>query len=750
MASTNFLLRQTGYASAGGQLKENSIHELLASGVIVSEDWEAVAEATREALMSCADTDERLARLVELGLLTEYQAARVSAGNTFGLVLGNYRVLDRLGAGGMGIVYKGEHIEMRRPVAIKVVPLTVDHDPRALPRFLAEIRILGQLHHPNIVTAIDCGKVMACDHHAGGLRYFVMEYVAGQDLENYIKSWGPLPPSKACELMHQVASALAETHKYQLVHRDIKPSNILITPEGQAKLLDFGLARQFRNRLTEPGTALGTLDFMAPEQALDATRVDIRADLHGVGGTLFWCLTGRLPFPSQGSIMEDVARRQTQPPPQARTFRPEIPAELDTVISRLLAPDPNARYDSPDAVMRALLPFLPGKSAEQPVLVTTPAVRTPAAAAAESPPGHSVLIVDDEEGVRGFCRHVLQADGHHCDEAFSGRAALVKTAAKPYDLVLLDIDMPDLSGIQVLRLLREKPTAEHMKVVMFSGRASADEMAQTLLAGADDYLTKPFSMVQLRGRIKAALRLKEAQDRADLLYRDLLGANAKLEQSVQARETSLVQARSGLVLALSKLVEQRDCETGGHLLRLQRYCRTLAEEAANAGAFPGVVDRNFVDMLWSCVPLHDIGKVALPDHILLKPGQLTPDERIIMQAHTLIGAETLAEVARQHDFATDFLQMAIEVARHHHERHDGGGYPDRLAGSDIPLSARFTAIADVYDALRARRIYKPAITHTASVELMLHGSPGQFDPALMRLFERVAERFEQIFRDLPD
>jgi HD-GYP domain-containing protein (c-di-GMP phosphodiesterase class II) len=148
------------------------------------------------------------------------------------------------------------------------------------------------------------------------------------------------------------------------------------------------------------------------------------------------------------------------------------------------------------------------------------------------------------------------------------------------------------------------------------------------------------------------------------------------------------------------------------------------------------------------VPLHDIGKAALPDHVLNKPGPLTTEERLIMQAHTTIGADTLREVARQHPFATAFLHVAIDIARGHHERWDGTGYPDRLAGPDIPLVARIVALADVYDGLRSRRVYKPGLSHHTAVLTMVEGSHGQFDPALLEVFRRIAPQFDRVYRDL--
>src|ERR1019366_8859499 len=209
------------------------------------------------------------------------------------------------------------------------------------------------------------------------------------------------------------------------------------------------------------------------------------------------------------------------------------------------------------------------------------------------------------------------------------------------------------------RHLREAPPIPHLKIVMISGQSTTDEMAKMLLAGADDYLTKPFSMIQMKSRIKTALRLKDAQDHSDVLNQYLLTVNAEMEHNLTARNSDLVHARNALVLALAKLVEHRDSETGAHLARLQRYSRCLAENAAGMAIFAGQIDDNFIEMVGCCAPLHDIGKVALPDYILLKPGQLTPDERILMQAHTIISAETLLEVSKQHGAALAFLQMGI-------------------------------------------------------------------------------------------
>ncbi|MFO0822270.1 MAG: response regulator [Gemmataceae bacterium] len=358
-----------------------------------------------------------------------------------------------------------------------------------------------------------------------------------------------------------------------------------------------------------------------------------------------------------------------------------------------------------------------------------------------------VLIVDDQPDIRRLCRVALLSEGFACDEAGTGPDAVSLAAKHAYDLVLLDVDLPGFNGEEVLKQLRQRPLTAHLKVVMFSGTATGDELSRILLAGADDFLTKPFSMVQLRARVKASLRLKDAQDRSDVLNRELLQVNTELEQALDDRDGELIRARNGLVLALAKLIEHRSAETGLHLMRLQQYCRVLADEAVKLPAFSTVLDANFIRTLEDCAPLHDIGKAALPDNILNKPGPLDPQERAIMQTHTTIGADTLREVARRYPFATSFLHMAIDIARHHHERWDGTGYPDKLAGDRIPVSARLLAIADVYDALRSRRVYKPGLTHSTSVMTMVDGSPGHFDPALLEVFKKVADQFDRVFRE---
>jgi cyclic di-GMP phosphodiesterase len=205
-----------------------------------------------------------------------------------------------------------------------------------------------------------------------------------------------------------------------------------------------------------------------------------------------------------------------------------------------------------------------------------------------------------------------------------------------------------------------------------------------------------------------------------------------------------------LIFAMAKMAELRGQETAGHLLRMQQYARVLAEEAMRLPAFNPLIDAVFVRLLERCVLLHDIGKVAIPDHILLKPAKLDPEERSIMESHTVLGANLLEAVARQHGACLAFLNMAIEVARSHHERYDGGGYPDGLMGDAIPLAARIVALGDVYDAMRSRLVYKPGLSHAAVRRLLVASGQGQFDPALLVAFGNCDDSFKLIFDQTRD
>ena len=260
--------------------------ELLDSQLLLSEDWEELAALSKAEVYETRTPDELLDRLLRFKLLTAHQIKLARGGRTADGVLGAYRVLDVLGRGGMGVVYLGEHVHLRRRVAIKVTAHAKEKNPRLAYRFYAEARSVSKLKHPNIVACLDAGRHIGGGAHADdGTDYFVMEYVPGHDLDTLVRTHGALPVGRAAEIFRQVSDALAEAHNHGLVHRDLKPSNIIVTPDWQAKLLDFGLALHPRHALTEPGTLLGTVGYMAPEQARDPHLVDGRADLFSLGAT---------------------------------------------------------------------------------------------------------------------------------------------------------------------------------------------------------------------------------------------------------------------------------------------------------------------------------------------------------------------------------------------------------------------------------------------------------------------------------
>ena len=301
-------------------------------------------------------------------------------------------------------------------------------------------------------------------------------------------------------------------------------------------------------------------------------------------------------------------------------------------------------------------PLMPGLAIRDPWPGEIPSSHTPARSLAR------VLIVDDEPGIRFSCRCALELEGIRCDEAGNGMVALQKVQASRPDLLILDVDMPGIKGTDLCRDLRATFSSMHLKIILMSGRATPDDLARMLSAGADDVINKPFSVIQLQARVKLALHHQADELRSERLNQNLSSLNHELEDNLALRERDLERAPNTLVLTLTKLAECRDNETGGHLRRLAHLSVCLAEEAAVSRSFGGQIDSRYIEMLGSCAPLHDIGKVGLTDHILLKPGKLTPDERVIMQTHTVIGYETLKVAAEQHCFVRSFLGMAMDIA----------------------------------------------------------------------------------------
>lgn len=306
------------------------------------------------------DSRQAAKRLIQDGWLTAYQVNRLFQGQARNLVLGSYVLLERLGAGGMGEVYKARHREMQRVVALKLIRKNFLDNPQAVQRFHREVQAIAQLKHPNIVRAYDAS-------HIGDTQFLVMEYVPGIDLSKRVKNQGPLPVDAVCDYIRQAACGLAHAHERGLIHRDIKPSNMLLTPEpapdapwGTITLLDLGLARVADHKgdsatdtLTDSGHILGTPDFVAPEQARDSKKIDCRADLYSLGCTFYFLLTGRVPFPAE-TATEKLIKHALEEPERLERVRPEVPAEIAGLVRTLMAKRPEHRIQTASEVAKII------------------------------------------------------------------------------------------------------------------------------------------------------------------------------------------------------------------------------------------------------------------------------------------------------------------------------------------------------------------------------------------------------------
>lgn len=326
-----------------------------------------------------------------------------------------------------------------------------------------------------------------------------------------------------------------------------------------------------------------------------------------------------------------------------------------------------------------------------------------------------ILIVDDDDLALDILGHALQVAGYDVLTAANGRQALELVSREDIRLVITDWDMPHMNGLELCRALRRRDMAGYVYIVLLTSHARPEEIVEGMSAGADDFVVKPFNQAELMARVRAG-------------------------QRVLALET-----REMVIFALAKLAESRDPETGHHLERVQRYSRLLAETLARNKKFADQIDPEFVRLVYQTSPLHDIGKVGIPDAVLQKPGRLTADEFEIMKTHALIGAETL-EAALAHYPHARFLQVARDIALAHHERWNGKGYPQGIAGEEIPLAARIVALADVYDALTSKRVYKDAYSHEVAHEIILGDAGSHFDPAVVEAFQQVEAEFQEIRR----
>ncbi len=350
----------------------------------------------------------------------------------------------------------------------------------------------------------------------------------------------------------------------------------------------------------------------------------------------------------------------------------------------------------------------------------------------------TLLVVDDVPGNLTVLGALLRDAGYQVKAANSGRAALRYATQHPQpDLILLDVMMPEMDGYQVLAHLRADPATCFIPVIFLTALNDIQDEERGLEQGAADYITKPFLPTLVLARVRTQLEAKRARD----WLRD---QNAFLEIEVARRmaENDLIQRVC--IRALAHLAETRDPETGNHILRTQNYVRTLAIRVKNHPRFAAFLTGHTIELLARSAPLHDIGKVGIPDHILLKPGPLAPDEWAIMKTHAQIGADAIQQTEVDVEKPVPFLTFAKEIARWHHEKWDGSGYPDGLAGDAIPVSARLMALADVFDALISVRVYKPAMSFDQARAIIAAGRGVHFDPDMTDAFLTGFDEFQAI------
>jgi len=341
-------------------MAEQIAQRLSESDIMSAEEVQAFLQSRN---LVGADDEQLLSQLVEDGKLTAYQAKLISEDKGDSLVLGDYLVLDELGKGGMGIVFKAMHRRMERLVALKVLSPDVTESPEALQRFHREVKAAAKLSHQNIVTAHDAGE--AKDTH-----YLVMEYVEGTDLSKLVKKRGPLPVNDAVSCILQAARGLEYAHGQGIIHRDIKPSNLLLDQSGTAKILDMGLARietegdaeTASTELTGTGAVMGTIDFMSPEQALDTKHADQRSDIYSLGISLYYLLTGKPAYTGDSTMAKLLAHREN-PIPALREVVADVPEPLDAIFQRMAAKKPEGRYQTMAEVVAALAPLCDAASA---------------------------------------------------------------------------------------------------------------------------------------------------------------------------------------------------------------------------------------------------------------------------------------------------------------------------------------------------------------------------------------------------
>ena len=357
--------------------------------------------------------------------------------------------------------------------------------------------------------------------------------------------------------------------------------------------------------------------------------------------------------------------------------------------------------------------------------------------------GATVLVVDDTPDNLALMSELLR-DRYRVKIANNGEKALRIAGAEPRpDLILLDVMMPGMDGHEVCERLKADPATRDVPVIFLTARSDVADETRGLALGAVDYITKPISPPIVMARVRTHLRLKASAD----FLRDKA---AYLEAEVARRTEELAAIQDVTILAMASLAETRDSDTGNHIRRTQHYVKALAQALRGHPRWQALLTPEYIATLFKSAPLHDIGKVGIPDRILLKPGRFTPDEFEIMKSHPALGRDAIAQAEAQLGTPVAFLSTAKDIAYGHQEKWDGSGYPEGLRGEAIPLSARLMALADVYDALISRRVYKDAMPHGDAAAIIVQGRGSHFDPEVVDAFLRIQDEFQEIARRFAD
>ncbi|HUX36454.1 MAG TPA: HD domain-containing phosphohydrolase [Rectinemataceae bacterium] len=352
----------------------------------------------------------------------------------------------------------------------------------------------------------------------------------------------------------------------------------------------------------------------------------------------------------------------------------------------------------------------------------------------------SVLIVDDVPENLRLLATILGRNGLVPRPVTSGKLAIEAALADPPDIVLMDVGMPEMSGLEVCQWFKKDERLKEIPIIFLSGLQEIGDKIEAFRVGGVDYIGKPFQELEVIARIKTHLQIRR-------LNAELVSHNERLEELVAEQVKQVTASQMAMIFALAKLAEVRDDDTGKHIERVQTYTKALALRMRDMKIHAAILTDSYIDNLFQASSLHDIGKVGTPDAILLKPGKLTPEEYAVMKMHCAIGADALAAVQKRFP-DNQFLSMGVEVARSHQEKWDGSGYPDGLKAQKIPLPARIVALADFYDALTSNRCYRPAFDHQQTCRMIQEGSDAHFDPEIIGAFMTIEGQFRQVRHEM--